>query len=307
MIDVIIVNWNSGPLLGDCLQSVMQYGHGLVTLTVVVDNQSSDGSDACIVERPEVKLIRAETNLGFGKACNLGSLHVKSDYILFLNPDAKLAEESLRGAMRFLQDPMNSKVGICGVQLLDEKGQIAHSCARFPTVSSFLARATGVDRAFPSCGYLMADWDHGHTRDVDHVIGAFFLVRRQLFDEMGGFDERFFLYLEDLDFSYRAHLSGWRSVYLADVKAIHIGGGVSRRVKALRLFYSLRSTLLYAFKHFSVLGAISVLMATLFIEPLLRSLHVLSNRSWSGFQETWAAYGRLWRWLSLWVCKVADK
>jgi hypothetical protein len=143
----------------------------------------------------------------------------------------------------------------------------------------------------------MADWDHTHTRDVDHVIGAFSLVRRAVFDALEGFDERFFVYLEDLDFSRRARNAGWRTVYLADAQAFHAGGGTSRQIKARRLFYALRSRLLYAFKHFPRAGAISVMFATLMIEPLSRSLAALLRGSWSGLKETWSAYGMLWRWL----------
>jgi GT2 family glycosyltransferase len=147
----------------------------------------------------------------------------------------------------------------------------------------------------------MAEWDHKQTRPVDHVIGAFFLVRRELFEALEGFDERFFVYLEDLDFSYRAYQSGWRSVYLGDVQAFHAGGGTSNQIKARRLFYSLRSRLLYSFKHFSWIGASAVLIATLLVEPLSRSVLALLRRSWPGLKETWAAYGMLWQWLPRWA------
>jgi len=149
----------------------------------------------------------------------------------------------------------------------------------------------------------MAEWDHGQTRYVDHVIGAFYLVRRETFNALGGFDERFFVYLEDLDFSLRARQAGWFSVYLVDARAFHAGGGTSRQVKASRLFYSLRSRLLYAFKHFNALAATAVLIATLVMEPLSRSALALARRSRPALNETWAAYGMLWRWVPHWVLR----
>lgn len=303
VITVVIVNWNAGAQLRTCVDSIAEYGAGLVRQTIVVDNGSVDGSEARVEGLPNVTLIRAGANLGFGKACNLGAQQAKGDYLLFLNPDAALYAETLPKTLAYMQDQVNGKVGICGVQLLDEGGHVSRSCARFPSVAGFAAHATGLVRFVPRLGHSMAEWDHAQTREVDQVIGAFFLVRRDLFEVLGGFDERFFVYFEEVDFSYRARQAGWCSMYLADVQAFHAGGGTSSQVKARRLFYSLRSRLLYSFRHFSWLGTLGVLLATLLIEPLSRSTLALLGRSWSGFKETWAAYGMLWGWLSQWVFK----
>lgn len=306
-ISIVIINWNAGNQLAQAVASIAQYHRELVSSVVIVDNASTDDS-LDRVERLQglpfrPLIIRNSENCGFGKACNLGAQQVKSEYFLFLNPDATLYADTLPKALAFMQDPANAKVGICGVQLLDEAGHVSRSCACFPSAVGFVAHAVGLDRVFPRLGHFMADWDHAQTRKVDHVIGAFFLVRRALFEALHGFDERFFVYLEDLDFSYRACQSGCSSVFLADVQAFHAGGGTSNQVKARRLFYSLRSRLLYAFKHFSWMGAFAVLLATLLVEPLSRSALALLRRSWAGLKETWAAYGMLWRWLPQWVFK----
>lgn len=303
MIEIIIVNWNAGTQLRNCIDSVTQHGAGLVKKSIVVDNGSIDGSDTGVEGLPNVNLIRAGANLGFGKACNLGAQNAKSDYLLFLNPDAALFADTLPKALAYMQDPAHAKVGICGVQLLDEAGHVSRSCTRFPSAAGFVAHAVGLDRLFPRLGHFMAEWSHEQTLQVDHVIGAFFLVRRAVFESLNGFDEHFFVYLEDLDFSYRAHQAGWQSVYLAETQAFHAGGGTSNQVKARRLFYSLRSRLLYAFKHFSWFGAVVVLLATLFVEPVSRSALALLRRSWTALKETWSAYGMLWRWLPQWVFK----
>jgi GT2 family glycosyltransferase len=196
-----------------------------------------------------------------------------------------------------MQDPANAQVGICGVQLQDEAGQVSRSCARFPSALGFVAHAVAVNRFFPRLGHAMAEWDHGQTSEIDQVIGAFFLVRRELFNALHGFDERFFMYFEEVDFSYRARQAGWHSVYLAEAQAFHAGGGTSNQVRARRLFYSLRSRLMYAFKHFTLVGAIAVLLATFLIEPVSRSVQALLRRSWSSLEETWTGYSLLWRWL----------
>ncbi|NMG46034.1 glycosyltransferase [Aromatoleum toluvorans] len=297
---VVIVNWNAGRQLLDCVESVLSHGHDLVSTIVVVDNGSSDGSEALVEGMPKIKLVRAGSNLGFGKACNLGAAGVESKFLLFLNPDAKIFANTLECALGFMTCPENDYVGICGVKLLDEHEHVARSCARFPTPGGLLASSLGLDRVFPSVGHFMHEWDHLNTRIVDHVIGAFFLVRASVFTRLGGFDERFFVYLEDLDFSKRANAEGWSSIYLAEAQAFHAGGGTSRQVKARRLFYSLRSRILYAYKHFGFAGGGTVLFATMCIEPISRTVLGLARGSIGAVTETRSAYAMLLRWLPQW-------
>jgi len=301
MLDIVIVNWNAGPQLKTCVDSITKFGDALVDKIIVVDNGSVDGSEHLVEAIPNVTLIRAGENLGFGKACNLGAEYAASKYLLFLNPDTALFESTLTRAVNFMQVPANEGVGICGVQLIEESGHVSRSCARFPSAVGFLAHAVGLDRFMRPLGHFMAEWDHLDNRQVDQVIGAFFFVRHKLFNELQGFDERFFVYFEEVDFSYRAQRAGWNSFYLADAQALHAGGGTSNQVKARRLFYSLRSRLLYASKHFSFPAALMVMFTTLLVEPFGRSVLALGRRSCSGFKETWAGYFMLWAWLPKWL------
>jgi hypothetical protein len=141
----------------------------------------------------------------------------------------------------------------------------------------------------------MTTWDHRESRAVDHVMGAFYLIRRRLFESLKGFDERFFVYLEDLDLSYRAYQAGWHSFYLAEIKAYHKGGGTSEQIKSVRLFYSLRSRILYGFKHFRRWTASGLMLGTLFLEPLIRSSWSLARFTLRELSETMQAYWMLWR------------
>jgi GT2 family glycosyltransferase len=295
------VNWNAGNQLSECIDSVIRHSAPLVGQIIVVDNGSTDGSVHDFDDLTTVKLIRAGKNLGFGKACNLGATQATSDFVLFLNPDARLFPNSLLALLAFMQRRENAKVGICGVQLVDKNGHVTRSCARFPSLTGFISHALGVDRIIPALGHGMAEWDHVSTRYVDQVIGAFFLVRRSVFETLEGFDERFFVYFEEVDFSFRAKQLGWSSVYFADAQAFHAGGGASNQVKAKRLFYSLRSRILYVFKHFNLIQATAVLLATLCIEPLSRSVVAIARCSWSSVKETFEAYGMLFRWLPRWI------
>ncbi len=300
-LSIIIVNWNAGSQLAEAVTSIALNHYNLVESVIIVDNASSDDSLAqaeALTDLPfKMLIIRNATNGGFAKACNQGARLSKCKYLLFLNPDAALHANTLPKVCEFMQDTVNSNVGICGVQLLDEAGQIWRSCSRFPSACSFIAKSLGLTTLVPKLDHVMSEWDHSETRQVNHLIGAFYFVRLDLFQALGGFDERFFVYLEDLDFSWRSKQAGWSSTYLASVQAFHAGGGTSDQIKARRLFFSLQSRLLYAKKHFPILGSLANLVATMFLEPISRCALAFFHLSWSGIKETCIAYYMLWCWL----------
>jgi N-acetylglucosaminyl-diphospho-decaprenol L-rhamnosyltransferase len=295
-ISIVIVNWNAGYQLIECIFSIAQYHQDLVDSVIVVDNNSSDKSLLWIdeIQNPpfKIEIIRNSANLGFGTACNQGAARVTSKYLLFLNPDTKLFESSLSKPIIYMEQPQNFLVGICGIQLVNEKNETSRSCARFPTPKMFFFKMLGLDRLIPNlfgC-HFMVNWEHNENRVVDHVIGAFFLLRKELFDKLNGFDERFFVYLEDLDFSLRASKLGYASYYFADASAYHKGGGTSEQIKARRLFYSIQSRILYGFKHFSTSSSILLFLSTLFLEPLIRISLNIFQRSPRGAKETMQGY-----------------
>jgi len=300
-LDIIIVNWNSGRLLRDCLQSINNSADNdsfTLNRVVVVDNASADGSaDELEDLRLSVSIIRNEENRGFAAACNQGAEDSSADYLLFLNPDTYLNQDSLAKPLIFMEEISDQQIGIVGIQLLDKNGKIARTCASFPTPGRFFSKMLGLDKlflyAFPS--HFMATWNHRESREVDHVMGAFYLIRSFIFEELSGFDEQFFVYLEDLDFSFRAHQVGWRCFYLTDAKAIHKGGGTSEKVKAMRLFYSLQSRILYGYKHFSWWSATALMLGTLILEPFARLAFAAFNKSFPQVEDTLRGYAMLWR------------
>ena len=308
-LDIIIVNWNAGQQLQDCLESIVVTNCKGFKLNqvVVVDNASTDGSINNIqdIDLPFM-LICNPKNSGFAAACNQGATSSQSDYLLFLNPDTRLFEDSLYKPIHFLEQPKNKTIGICGIQLINEQDSVTRSCARFPSPSMYFAKMLGLDRLAPRQfpGHFMTEWDHGDSREVDQIMGAFFLVRGSIFKSMDGFDERFFVYFEEVDFSYRAYQTGWNSFYLADAQAYHKGGGTSEQVKATRLFYSLRSRVRYGYKHFGVGAATALMLATLLAEPISRLVLALSSGQFSQVKKTLQAYFMLWRTLfNLRYCK----
>lgn len=297
MISIVTVNWNAGNQLKECLESIIEHDKNQVSRIIVVDNGSTDGSADAVESLPGVKAIRTGKNLGFGAACNIGAAAANSPYILFLNPDTKLEADSLSVPLAFMEEPENVSVGICGIQLMDEHGQISRTCARFPTLSRLVSSALGLDKlpGLKGSGIHMQDWDHLSSSNVDHVMGAFYLIRREIFEQVGGFDERFFVYLEDVDLSKVVSDASWHTHYLIEAQAFHAGGGTSSQVKVHRLFYSLRSRLLYGFKHFPRWQAGLLVAVTNVVEPFTRSAWCLVRGDLEGVKHTWAAYRMLWR------------
>jgi hypothetical protein len=192
----------------------------------------------------------------------------------------------------------DSSVAVCGIALVDKSGNVARTCARKATAWNMSLHALGLDRLLPTLmrSYVMTDWDHAETRSVEHVIGASYLIRRSIFEAVGGFDERFFMYLEDLDLSCRIRQAGWKCLYLAGTRAFHEGGGSSKKVLSQRLFYSLRSRLQYASKHFDPIGCIALSAITLMLEPFLRCGTSLARGDIQSLPHTFQGYRLLYSW-----------
>lgn len=299
-VDIIVVNWNSGSQLKNCLMSIQKHWTDSIARVAVVDNASSDGSADGIADRfadLPVEVICNEENLGFARACNQGAWAGSSPYLLFLNPDAEIFDQSISHPLQYMEAEENADVGICGVQLVDESGSVPRTCAWFPSLGRLSAQLFGLNiiPGLRHTGMHMKDWDHSHAAEVDQVIGAFFLIRRKLFEALCGFDEQFFVYFEEVDLSFRARSMGYKSMYLADAQAYHAGGGTSEQVKPQRLFYSLKSRLLYGFKNFPLWQAWVLTGATLLVEPLTRVFFCMSKGKANDAKDTLQGYRLLWK------------
>jgi GT2 family glycosyltransferase len=241
---------------------------------MVVDNASTDGSLEGLqgIELP-LEILRNSENRGFSAACNQGAEAGDADLILFLNPDARVFPETLDLTVAFMADPANSHLGICGAQLVREGGEKQLYCSRFPTFGRFAAQTVGLHRVLPS--QRLTSEEVSHSGLVDLVIGAYFLIRRSLFEALDGFDERFFVYLEEIDLAYRAMRLGYPSYFLADVSVYHEEGVSSSQVRARRLFYLLRSRTHYARKHWSASQAALLAFLTLAVEFPARAINAM--------------------------------
>jgi len=298
-VHVVIVNWNSGRQLAECLESFAAVaGDGVAVRRItVIDNASADGScDALPASLPLV-VIRNPENRGFAAACNQGARGSEADFLLFLNPDTRLLPGALGRPAQYLGSEANRAVGIVGIQLIGLDGQVARNTARMPTPWSMIGNSLALDRLMPSAfpPHFLTEWAHDETRAVDQVMGAFMLVRRTLFEALGGFDERFFVYFEDLDLARRARERGFASVYLATAQAFHRGQGTTASAIDKRTYQFCRSRILFALKYFSSASAFLVIAVTLVIEPFARMLAALTSRGAGTVADVARAFARLWR------------
>lgn len=274
-VDIVIVNWNAGALLRTCLGALAGSENASRVNVIVVDNASTDGSAQHLETSPlRVHAICNSKNRGFAAACNQGAAAGRAPLILFLNPDARVERNTIAQADAFLAEPANAAVGILGIRLLDDEGNTSRSCARRPTVAAMLLRTMFLDRLFPNLvpPHFMSEWNHLDTRAVDQVMGAFLMIRRDLFTGGGGFDERFFVYYEDLDLCLRAIDSGHTVVHFANATAVHDVGGTTTAVKDRRLFYEMTSRVLFMHKWHGTVAACALIALISLVEIPLRAL-----------------------------------
>ena len=285
-VDIVIVNWNAGALLRDCV-AALDASDTVPRLNVtVVDNASADGSaDNLPVAGLRLSVIRNAENRGFAAACNQGAAAGHAPLLLFLNPDARVEPHAIARALDFLAEPAQAATGIVGIRLLDRHGRTSRTCARRPTVAAMLLRTLFLDRIVPWAvpPHFMTEWDHLDTRPVDQVMGAFLMIRRDLFAGAGGFDERFFVYYEDLDLCLRAIDHGHAVVHFAKAGAVHDGGGTTSPVKDRRLFYETTSRVRFIHKWHGMAAAGTLAALIALVELPLRAIGMTARSPRDGW------------------------
>ncbi|HEY0434867.1 MAG TPA: glycosyltransferase [Chitinophagaceae bacterium] len=244
-LSIIIVNYNVKYFLEQCLYSVEKAirSNGIAAEVIVIDNHSSDESLTYLRRRfSSVIFFENDANIGFSRACNRACVHSSGRFLLFLNPDTLIPEDSLSTCIRFLEK--TPVAGAVGVQMIDGRGRFLRESKRsFPSPATALYKLSGLARLFPHSrrfgkyhlGYLPRDEDH----EVDVLAGAFLMTRREIFDRLKGFDESFFMYGEDIDLSYRIQQAGYKNYYLASPAIIHFKGESTRKgtLNYVRMFY----------------------------------------------------------------------
>jgi len=254
-LSVIIVNYNVKHFLEQCLFSVLKAAEKIETEIIVVDNHSADGSVQMVSEKfPNVQLIANDKNLGFSAANNIGIKKSKGKYILLLNPDTVVEEDSFYKTVNYMD--AHPDTGGLGVKMIDGKGHFLPESKRgLPTPGVAFYKIFGISRLFPKSkafnryhlGYLSPDEIH----EVEILSGAFMLLRKSVLNEIGLLDDTFFMYGEDIDLSYRITQAGNKNIYFPETTIIHYKGESTKkgRLNYVMIFY--KAMQIFARKHFS--------------------------------------------------------
>lgn len=259
-VSVVIVSFNTREVLRECLQTLERESAGLTVETFVVDNTSRDGSaDMVEADFPSVKLRRSAVNLGFAGANNVAFRECTGRYVVLLNSDAFLKPGALQKSVERMD--ATPRCGLAGGLLVGRDGEWQPSARMFPSPLNDLLMISGLSAKYRDSkffGRYDRTWaDPNEAAEVDWVPGAYSIIRKEALDQVGYFDEDFFLYFEEVDLCYRIRKAGWSIWYWPDIVVVHLGGESSKTVKSLKFsgsgaqltLWRLRSEFLYYRKH----------------------------------------------------------
>lgn len=254
-ISIIIVNYNVKDFLYQCLKSIFESSHSLKIETIVIDNNSSDGSVAFLEPLfSNVRFVKLNENIGFGKANNFGFKIATGKYYLLLNPDTVIGEKTLQTMFDYMEQ--NNEVGISGCKILNPDGTFQLACRRgFPTPWASFCKLFGLQKIFPK-SKIFAQYNQtfrsiDETYYIDSIMGAFMFIRKEVIDQIGGFDPDYFMYGEDIDLCYRSAKAGWKTAFVHTTSIFHYKGESTKRssIDEIKHFYEAMG--IFARKHYS--------------------------------------------------------
>lgn len=259
-VSIIYVNWNCAEDIQASAASIREHTHSSTYEILVVDNNSPDGPGT-LADTEGIRLIRNRENKGFGAGCNLGAGHARGRYLMFLNPDTLFLNDVLATLINFVEP--RGEVAMAGPMVLSERGAVMYEGGRsLPTLFDEFLQHSTLSFRFPhlpvtSHPYL-SRWDHRSTREVEAILGACMLIKAATFREIGGFDERFFLYSEEIDLCYRLRQSGGHLWYVHTAEIMH-----KERQSTIQLYGSVERIVLqnmksqhyYFLKHYGRVSA----------------------------------------------------
>ncbi len=254
-LSIIIVNYNVKEFLQNLLESIYKATERLSAEIIIVDNASDDGSQEIIKQKyPSVILIENKENIGFGKANNQALQIAKGKFIVLINPDTIVKENTFEKLIEFFD--RTPSAGLAGCKILNPDGSLQLACRRsFPGPWTSFTKVFGLSSLFPKsklfAKYNLTYLDENKTYEVDAISGAFMMMRREVYEKIGGFDPAFFMYGEDLDFCYRTQQAGFKVYYFHETEVIHFKGESTKRSKVdeTKIFYDAMH--LFVKKHFS--------------------------------------------------------
>lgn len=265
-ISIILVNYNGTSFLNECLSSIEQFTGIFAVEVIIVDNFSTDNSTKNIKDNfPSSILFCSQVNLGFGKANNLAAKHSHGKHLLFLNTDTILTENMPQILSDYLTQ--NQDVGVISPRITFRDGSYQLSCGKLPNLAIELLDKIryGLDQKWHHIFENLYNKQHSTIQEMGWLTGACLMMRRDVFEQLGGFDESFFMYFEDKDICKRVHEAGWKVVYYPKTSLIHLLGGSSANIKKSVNTYYRDSQLYYYQKH---LGKLQTAMLKLYLRLL---------------------------------------
>jgi hypothetical protein len=248
-LSVVVASYNTRDLLRQCLGTLVAATAGMQGEIIVVDNSSSDGTPEMVAREFEgVTLLSNPTNEGFARANNRALRQARGRFVLLLNPDTLVPPDTIGPLVEFLRG--NPKVGLVGCRVDRPDGRLDEACKRsFPTPLSALARFVGLDRVLQRGAYRRVADDPAGSYEVDAVVGAFMLLRKETIEDVGGLDEDYFMFGEDLDWCYRVKKRDWRVFYVGDRSIVHHKGASTRQAPQRMNYHFHRAMFLFHRKH----------------------------------------------------------
>jgi len=290
-ISVIIVSWNTRELLKGCLDSIRASGGPLVQEVIVVDNASSDGSPEMVAEQfPDVKVIRSEENLGFARANNLGLERARGSWLALVNSDVLVHPGCFQRLVDYLAG--HTEAGLVGPAVIGGDGRLQPTSRRLPTIRDTACRSLALDNIVPRWplfgGQTSRHQDSARPTEVEVLSGCFWVARREAVAQVGGLDERFFFYAEDIDWCKRFGDAGWKVIYVPEATATHFGGGSSARAPLRYSIEMLRANFAYWRKYRGAPGVVMFFLLSVLhhlVRLLLRGTQtVFGGDSDSGYK-----------------------
>ncbi|MBT4516653.1 MAG: glycosyltransferase family 2 protein [Candidatus Komeilibacteria bacterium] len=277
-ISIIIVNWKVKDLLEKSLSSIFAYQKDYQVEVLVVDNNSQDGSVAMIKEKfPQVILISLSDNIGFGAANNLAIKEAQAEYIFLLNPDTEITEDFLDRALTYLKN--NPSVGIMAPRIINSDGSKQLSIRRHPDLLSqvlimFKLKNILVNNKILN-NYLLKDFDYNKEQTVDQIMGAAMLIRKSVFEKIGTFDEKFFVWFEEVDLCKRAGQASIIIKYFPSAEIVHQGGESFSKSNSLKKQIIFNKSLLYYFSKHKPIWQSLIILLLIPINIILTLIYVI--------------------------------
>ena len=298
-LSVVIVNYNVEYFLEQCLYSVRRAMQDIEGEVFVVDNNSVDGSLKMLAQKfPEVKVIANKENVGFSRANNQAIRMSTGEYVLLLNPDTVVEDDTFSKCIAFMDS--HPDAGGLGVKMVDGKGQFLPESKRgLPTPMTAFYKMFGLCKLFPHskrfARYYMGHLSNDETNEVEILAGAFMLMRRETLDKVGLLDETFFMYGEDIDLSYRITQGGYKNYYFPETRIIHYKGESTKKTSVNYVFVFYRAMEIFAKKHFGKSGAksCSFLIMAIYIKAFFALVSQFFHKAAIPFLDAVLGYGGL--------------